>query len=316
MALALASASPVLAEAPTLASPIDCDLTETCFILQYMDHDPGSGASDFRCSPLSYDTHSGTDFALPSDAMMQAGVDVLASAPGTVVGIRDGMPDTGLTADTAAQIAGRECGNGVRLDHGGGWTTQYCHLKQGTIAVQPGDIIETGAILGQVGQSGRAEFPHVHLSLEKDGQDVDPYDPDGDITCGAPGTDTLWATAPPYRPGGLITLGFADHVPEYTAIKAGTADHSDLTKTAPALVIWSYNFGIRAGDILQLDLTGPDGPVIARDITLDRTQALNFRAIGKKRRTAEWPAGTYTGTATLIRAEQQIEKKQITLTLR
>ncbi len=71
-----------------------------------MDHDPGPDAADFTCNGLSYDTHTGTDFALPSLAAMQAGVAVLAAAPGTVAALRDGMPDTGLTPDTAAQIDG------------------------------------------------------------------------------------------------------------------------------------------------------------------------------------------------------------------
>jgi hypothetical protein len=316
LALACTFASPALAEAPVLASPIDCELGGTCFILQYMDHDPGPQASDFRCSSLSYDTHSGTDFALSSGAMMQSGVAVLAAAPGTVVGIRNDMPDTGYTPATAAAIEGRECGNGVRLDHGAGWTTQYCHLKQGSIVVRPGDAVTTGTMLGQVGQSGRAEFPHVHLSVEHDGTDVDPFDPDGDISCAAPDPETLWADPPAYRPGGLIALGFADQVPAYEAIKAGTAAQTDLTTNSPALVIWSYNFGTRAGDILRLALTGPQGTVIAEDIALDRNQALNFRAIGKKRRTTPWPAGSYEGTATLLRDGKPLETRQGRITLR
>jgi hypothetical protein len=56
---------------------------------------------------LSYDGHTGTDFALPSLAAMQAGVAVTASPPPRqVAALRDGMPDTGLTPETATISTG------------------------------------------------------------------------------------------------------------------------------------------------------------------------------------------------------------------
>ena len=91
---------------------------------------PGPAATDFTCGPLSYDGHDGTDIALPTRAAMAEGVAVLAAAPGTVTGIRDGI------ADFAPVIQGKECGNGVVIDHGAGWVTQYCHLRQGSVAGQ------------------------------------------------------------------------------------------------------------------------------------------------------------------------------------
>ena len=86
------AASPV-AGAPLLQQPIDCELGETCYIQNYVDADPSSDYADFACGKLSYDGHKGTDFALPTLADMQRGVDVLAAAPGRVLGTRDGMKD-------------------------------------------------------------------------------------------------------------------------------------------------------------------------------------------------------------------------------
>lgn len=54
-----------------------------------MDHDPSDAAHDFACGSLTYDTHKGTDFALPTLAAQAAGVNVLAAAAGTVVGVRN-----------------------------------------------------------------------------------------------------------------------------------------------------------------------------------------------------------------------------------
>jgi hypothetical protein len=317
LALTLPFASTALAEGFLLQPPLDCDLSQTCYIQQYMDHDPGPGSTDYTCAGLSYEGHKGTDFALPTRKEMAAGVDVLAGAPGIVLGTRDGMDDDGYTPDRRAELEGRECGNGVVVQHDAGWQTQYCHLKQGSVAVTKNQIVETGTILGQIGQSGNAAFPHVHLSVrDPEGAPIDPFDPDGVLTCGSPGDSTLWADPPNYRAGGLLSLGFATTIPDYGQIKAGTAAVDTLSPDAPALVIFAYYFGPQKGDTLRLDITGPKGSVITQDIDLPKDQAQAFRAIGKKRRSAPWPAGTYTGTATLIRDETPIDQKTTQITLR
>lgn len=316
MAIATTCAGPALAQDFLLQSPIDCDLNGPCYVQQYVDHDPGDGARDFMCRGLSYDTHKGTDFALPSAAMMQRGVPVLASADGVVGGVRDGMKDGAYSRKNADAVAGRECGNGVRLTHENGWSTQYCHLREGSLTVKQGQSVRTGDILGLVGQSGRAEFPHVHFVVRKDGALIDPFDPDGEVTCATPGDSSLWAERPAYRPGGLISAGFSDRVPEYSDIRAGTANNDALTTNAPALVIWGYAFGSQKGDVFRLSLAGPAGDIITRDITLEKGQAQLFRAIGRKRRGDSWPAGTYTGTTSLMRDGKTLETRTITTTLR
>ncbi len=316
LALALPFASPALAEELVLTSPVDCRLGETCFIQQYMDRDPGEGFSDFQCSTLSYDGHKGTDFALPTLADMHEGVDVLAAADGTVRGFRDGMPDTGWTDETRATVEGKECGNGVVLVHPGGWETQYCHLKQGTITIENGQTVRRGEVLGQIGQSGRSEFPHLHLSVRQGGTPVDPFDPDGTVSCDAPGDSTLWAATPAYQPGGLIEVGMTDTVPEYVDVKAGVAAKASLPRTAPAIVLFGMSFGTQAGDIVKLDIVGPDGPFLTQEHEMERRRARAFRAVGKKlsRRDA-WPAGDYEGTVTLLRDGVAISEMRTVITV-
>lgn len=294
--------------------PIDCALGSTCYIQNYVDSDPSKNASDHTCNALTYDTHKGTDFALTSRAQMESGVNVLAVAPGTIVGLRDGMADTGLTAETATDIEGRECGNGVVIQHRDGWTSQYCHMKQGSITVVKGARIDTGTILGKVGLSGRTEFPHVHLSLRHKNLLVDPFDPDGVITCGAPSPDTLWRSPLAYQPGGIITAGFATQIPSYDAIKSGTAATDQIAPDAPALVLWGHMFGSRAGDTMRLDIAGPEGWTHSQTVTLEKPQAQLFRATGK-RLTKPWPTGDYTGTVTLLRDGTEINRRQTNLTV-
>ena len=309
----LSLAVPATAGEFSLISPINCDLNGPCYIQQYVDHDASQNASDFTCSGLSYDGHKGTDFALATYDMIAQGVNVLASAAGTVAGLRDGMEDVQFTNENALGIDGRECGNGVVLRHDNGWETQYCHLRKGSIAVTEGQEVTAGEVLGQVGMSGRAAFPHVHLSVRRDGEVVDPFDPDGSIVCGAPETDTLWASPPLYRPGGIISLGAAAGIPDFSEIRANTVQLPD--PQSDALVIYAFLFGSQKDDVMSLKLSGPEGVVVQSDVELTRTQAQSFRAVGKKLRDDRWPAGTYHGSATLLRKGEVVEHQSMTLSL-
>lgn len=310
LSLALLAAAPALARDPILNPPIDCDLSGACFIPRYVDVDPSAGASDFRCGPLTGDGHKGTDFAIPSRAAMEAGVPVHPAAPGTVLRIRDGVPDMELTAETRAQVEGVECGNGVVIDHGGGWETQYCHLRNGSIRVRPGQRVGNGTMLGEVGLSGQTTFPHVHLSVRHDGRVIDPFAPEAQAECGPPEGDDLWQTTPPYRPGGLISVGFWAGVPSYDEVRAGTARAETLRGDDQAMVIWGYAFGGRPGDRMRLSILGPDGPVIDKDVTIDSDQALFFRAVGRRTPEKGWPGGTYLGRVQMVRDGVTLESRE------
>ncbi|MFD0857382.1 M23 family metallopeptidase [Roseovarius aquimarinus] len=287
-------------------------LGETCFIQQYADTDPGPAAQDFMCEGLSYDGHKGTDLALPSLDAMDAGVDVIAAAPGIVQGVRDGMPDRIFAPEDADELEGRDCGNGAVIDHGDGWVTQYCHLAEGSLAVRSGDTVERGAPLGRIGLSGRTQFPHVHLSLRKDGVPVDPFRPEGG--CGGPGAEPLWIDAPSYQPGGLLAVGLAGSVPAYDDIKAGTAALAELAPETPALVAWGYGFGARKGDVMRLSILGPDGAVLfTHDAEIEKAQAQFFRAAGQRAR-APWAPGSYSARAELLRGGAVIDSAERSIT--
>ncbi|WP_162177158.1 M23 family metallopeptidase [Thioclava indica] len=283
-----------------MQQPVDCTLGQNCYIQNYVDRDPSPGARDAGCGHLTYDGHKGTDFALPTIGAMQAGVDVLAAAPGTVKAIRDGEPDRAFV--NGASVAGKECGNGILVEMGDGWETQYCHLRKGSVAVKPGDHVTAGETLGLVGQSGKAEFPHLHIGLRHDGKVIDPFDPDMTQTCAHDITrDELWSKPLAYVPSGLLQVGLADTPPSYAAIKSGIIPATTLPGDGPALVAWVYGFGMQAQDVVSLKINGPDGFHFAHDSQIAKPKALFFEFAGKKTPPGGWPAGEYRAQIALIR---------------
>ncbi|GGO61568.1 Peptidase family M23 [Roseovarius pacificus] len=296
----LSAAAPAVAEMPRLSLPIDCALGETCYVEDYVDTDPGSGQRDYACGLKSRDGHRGTDIVLLSFEAMDQGVRVLAAAPGIVAATRDGVTDVAVTPDNRAGIEGRECGNAVRIDHGDGWQTLYCHMKQGSIAVEKGQKVQSGDILGLVGLSGLTNVPHVHLGVLKDGQIVDPFQPQATDTCGMASGGGMWRDAPGYDRAGLFTAGFSTAVPGFDAVKSGAAR---VRETAPdqALVLYGHAFYAKPGDVLTLSAAGPKGEIFRQEITLENPQAQLFRAFGRHAPEDGWPQGDYRGYVRLTR---------------
>ncbi len=63
-------------------------------------------------------------------------------------------------------------GNAVEVAHADGTSTLYAHASG--VAVNPGDRVNAGDVLGWVGQTGRTTGPHLHLEVRKAGQFLDP----------------------------------------------------------------------------------------------------------------------------------------------
>jgi hypothetical protein len=234
-------------------------------------------------------------------------VDVVAAAAGVVGATRDGVVDAIQGVPGAPNVTGRECGNGVLISHGDGWETQYCHMAQGSVVVEEGEEVAAGTALGRVGYSGDAQFPHLHLTVRHDREELDPFAPDTPSACGNLPARTLWAEPVPFPKGGITDAGFATAVPTYADVRAGTADRTPAP--GQPLVLFGLLFGARAGDELRLVILGPGDAAVFDDVEpLSRTQALLFRAAGLQSPDNGWPAGTYQGTVSLLREGQEVDR--------
>jgi murein DD-endopeptidase MepM/ murein hydrolase activator NlpD len=71
-------------------------------------------------------------------------------------------------------FAGEQGGYGltVVVQHADGLETRYAHLS--SIAVNQGDQVQAGQVIGRVGQSGRATGPHLHFEVTDHGERLDP----------------------------------------------------------------------------------------------------------------------------------------------
>jgi len=95
--------------------------------------------------------HDGLDILAPE------GTEVLPAGEGTVSYAGDSL---------------RGYGNAAVLDHGGGITTLYGHLRE--IRVLSGEVVSQGTVIGTVGRTGNATTSHLHFEIRVDGRSVDP----------------------------------------------------------------------------------------------------------------------------------------------
>jgi murein DD-endopeptidase MepM/ murein hydrolase activator NlpD len=308
------------AQAIELGLPIDCEIGQTCLVQNYVDHDKSGGVSDYRCGALTYDGHNGTDFRVPTTAMQRSGVAVLAVADGRVLRTRDGVADISTSTPNAPSVAGHECGNGAVIAHADGWQTQYCHLARGSLRVKSGDQVKAGQSIGQVGLSGKTEFPHVHLAVRLRGEIVDPFAfGASEGSCG--GGTALWSPSLreqlSYRAPAVLNTGFADGPVTMQKVDEGDSANLRLRPDAPALVAFVRAIGLRRGDVQRLSVTGPDGGTIVdqTETPLERNKAQVLLFAGRKRPLEGFKPGRYRADYSVTREGRKVLERTFDVSL-
>jgi murein DD-endopeptidase MepM/ murein hydrolase activator NlpD len=114
---------------------------------------------DFRGRDLTYDSHNGTDFAVPVGSV------VTTAAAGQVVRIAAEFNRGGLK---------------IFIDHGRGLMTCYAHLARPLVKL--GDVLERGQAIALSGYSGLDSLvtfpfgvPHVHFNVWLNAEPIDPF---------------------------------------------------------------------------------------------------------------------------------------------
>lgn len=300
-------------DTPAFHLPVKCTIGEDCWVVNYMDVDPSENATDFQCRHRTYNNHKGTDIALRDRVSMETGVDVLASAAGTILRFRDGVEDW-PPVDTDESIKARKdmmeqskgCGNGVFMEHAGGWKTIYCHLKEGSIVVKKGEKIKAGQKIGQVGRSGYSEFPHVHMGLYHNDKVIDPFTGKGsEDGCGMYEA-MLWHrdAGLSYQPVAVYGAGFADKKPEFDAIKIDATSPKTIAADAEVLTFWVAMYGPQSGDKISIEVLDPLGNMfVRRDIDQEKDRARQFYFVGKRAPEKGLIAGVYQGFIKIIRID-------------
>lgn len=303
--LLLLATTPARADALTLAWPLACTHNDDCWVVHYTDQDPTAGVKDFNCGALTYDHHEGTDIAVRDRAAMRKGMDVLAALDGKVVRVRNDMDDhMGTPADLQRVKHGKkECGNLVSLLHDNKRVTEYCHMKKGSVTVKLGQQVLKGDKLGQVGQSGLAEFPHLHFSLRENNKLIDPFTglPAGD--CKLSGRQ-MWDERLPYDPVKIYAAGFTGGPADYKKILDDAASPPSLSANSAGLVFWAMIYGAAAGDTITLDVRAPDGSSFASATeTLPKNKIRYFKFTGRKNSGKPFAKGVYSANVTLTRGD-------------
>lgn len=136
---------------------------------------------DFRGGALTYDSHNGTDFAVP------VGTVVVAPASGQVLRISSEYNRGGLK---------------TFIDHGRGLITTQNHLARALVEV--GDVVDRGQPIALSGYSGIDALvafpwsvPHVHFNVWLDGDYVDPFAEGDEVSLWMDGNDPRPATGAP-----------------------------------------------------------------------------------------------------------------------
>ncbi len=307
-------ASPVMAAMQEgLRLPIDCEPGKDCWIVRYVDHDPGEGAKDYACGKMTGDGHKGTDFAIRDLAALSAGVIVRAATAGRILAVRDGMEDRRIDISDAQSVGGRECGNGVRIDHGDGWVSLYCHLRRGSALVMQGDDVVAGQPLGLVGLSGKTSFPHLHFDLRHQDKVVDPFVGETRTAECGPEKTSLWAEGIQdrfdYRHPLLTNSGITSVTPEKDDTRKGWHRARSLPANSPLLTLWVDGYWFEQGDQVRFLLEGPDrNLVVDRRLDVGQHRQRWFSFASAPRPPGGWSRGTYRGEVQVQRVGSLIRE--------
>ncbi|KAB2900772.1 MAG: M23 family metallopeptidase [Dokdonella sp.] len=237
-------------------------------ISNFVDLDPAypDALLDWNCGERTYDlddgyNHGGIDLFLWPFAwlrMDQQAVDIVAAAPGTIIGKTDGNDDRSCPDHYSADW------NAVYVQHGDGSVAWYGHMKKFSLTSKPvGASVAVGEFLGKVGSAGFSTGPHLHFenhSAVSNYTVLEPYHG----SCNAPAS--LWAVQRPYYDSAINKLATHSAPPLFPSPNcpnpvAETPNFSDHFQPGATAYFVAYYRDQLAQQVTSYALLRPNGTV-------------------------------------------------------
>ncbi len=165
-------------------------------ISNYVDENPSGAILDYNCGNRTYDGHKGTDifsWPFPWQKMSLNAVQIVAAAPGTIIGKSDGYSDTSCSLCSSCNW------NAVYIMQADGSVAWYGHMKVNSQTPKAiGQTVALGEYLGIVGSSGNSTGPHLHFEVYTNNSYTQLVDPWAGSCNALNGLTGWWANQQPY----------------------------------------------------------------------------------------------------------------------
>ncbi|MEO5559707.1 MAG: peptidoglycan DD-metalloendopeptidase family protein [Dokdonella sp.] len=223
---------------------------------------------DWNCGARTYDqaggyNHAGIDIFLwpyPWLMMDQQSIEIVAAAPGTIIGKVDGNDDRSCPNNYSADW------NAVYVQHADGTVAWYGHMKKTSQTSRPiGASVATGEFLGKVGSAGFSSGPHLHFENHSAVSNYTILEPFHGA-CNAPAS--LWAQQRPYYDSALNKLATHSAPPDYHGTNCPnpvdeTPNLSDRFLPNQTIYFVAYYRDQLAAQVANFSVLRPDGTTFA-----------------------------------------------------
>lgn len=233
-------------------------------ISNYVDHNNAypNVLTDYFCGNRTYDTdagynHQGIDYFLwpfTWDMMLDGAVQIVAAAPGMIVGRYDGNFDQNCAFNPGSW-------NAVYVRHDDGSLAWYGHMKNGSVTPKAlGETVEAGEYLGLVGSSGNSTGPHLHFELyDADNNLIDPYNG----ACNSWNAESWWATQPDYIEPRINRIMTHDVPPIFNPCpEPETINAVNVFSPGQLCYFAFYAADLGETDLVHLSITDPFGEAL------------------------------------------------------
>lgn len=220
---------------------------------------------DYACGERTYDlgdgyNHQGTDFftwPFGWHKMVYDQVEVVAAAPGMIIGRSDGNFDRSCSFSSSSPW------NAVYVRHDDGSVAWYGHLKKNSLTAKGiGARVVAGEYLGVVGSSGISTGPHLHFELyDAQGRLVDPFGGD----CNALNSTSWWRAQRAYYDSGVNAVYTHSDLPRFISCPdTGETEQQNLRSAfqpGESFYLIAYYRDQLAGQPSEWRILQPDGNV-------------------------------------------------------